>query len=80
MQGKKSKNLISQSNTTGPAALWRTVESSATRQGILFDKASAKNKRISSTDEPKRQHQTIRLLSLYATPMPLAKGRFEKND
>ncbi len=80
MRGKKSKSLLSQPSVTGSATLWRSVESSLTRQGILFEKANSENKRINPTDELNQQPQAVRLPSLYITPVPLADGISEQND
>lgn len=80
MRSTKRKNFISTSRTT-ETTLWRKAESSLKQQGILFDKANTERKRTSFTDEPKPQNsQTMGLLSLYTTPVPLADGISEKND
>lgn len=77
MRDKNSKSPIFQSSVPEKAVLWRKVESLPV-QGVLFEKSS--NVRTGSDNEPRRDHQAKRLLSLYTTPLPLDEDRFEKNN
>lgn len=79
MQDKKHKGLIFH-RTTGPATLWRKLESSAAQQGLLFGKASAKNKVTRLHKERERHRQTESLFLLCTTPSPLTRDEFGRND
>jgi hypothetical protein len=74
------KSFLSSPN--GITALWRAKGSPAKRQGILFNRLNIWNTRPSpsSSPTPKLEHQSERLLSLCATPLPLTENGVEENE